>query len=298
MDDGAGGVAVVGGEAAGEVGGAFVAEFVGDGFDLDAGLAEEDEGLGHFQAEETVVGGLIGEAFEEAGEVAGGDVAGGGGFFDAGEAGIVAEEVVAAAGEGGVGGVGFGLGGLQEGAEAEGVLGGFGGGEVGERGAGEGVVDDLLEEGGDAGGVVDAPEGAGFELELGDEATGGGAVEVEEEFDEGSGGVAFDVMGDGGVEEEDAADGDAVAGVFEDDGASAAPDEFEGEEGEFLAVDDEVRGAPFAAAADEGEGVGGVTLLPVGVEEAPGAGDLAGEVVGVGVGGHVGLRIADFGLGI
>jgi hypothetical protein len=29
-----------------------------------------------------------------------------------------------------------------------------------------------------------------------------------------------------------------------------------------------------------------VTLLPVGVEEAPGAGDLAGEVVGVGVGGH------------
>lgn len=48
LSDGAGGVAVVGGEAAGEVGGAFVAEFVGDGFDLDAGLAEEDEGLGHF----------------------------------------------------------------------------------------------------------------------------------------------------------------------------------------------------------------------------------------------------------
>jgi hypothetical protein len=41
-----------------------------------------------------------------------------------------------------------------------------------------------------------------------------------------------------------------------------------------------------------------VALLPVGVEEAPGAGDLAGEVVGVGVGGHVGLRIADCGLGI
>ena len=50
FDEGAGGVTVVGGEAAGEVGGAFVAEFVGDGFDLDAGLAEEDEGLGHFQA--------------------------------------------------------------------------------------------------------------------------------------------------------------------------------------------------------------------------------------------------------
>lgn len=50
MSDGAGWVAVVGGEAAGEVGGAFVSEFVGDGFDLDAGLAEEDEGLGHFQA--------------------------------------------------------------------------------------------------------------------------------------------------------------------------------------------------------------------------------------------------------
>ena len=48
MNDGAGGVAVVSGEAAGEVRGAFVAEFVGDGFDLDAGLAEEDEGLGHF----------------------------------------------------------------------------------------------------------------------------------------------------------------------------------------------------------------------------------------------------------
>jgi hypothetical protein len=31
-----------------------------------------------------------------------------------------------------------------------------------------------------------------------------------------------------------------------------------------------------------------VALLPVGVEEAPGAGDLAGEVVGVGVGGHGG----------
>lgn len=89
--------------------------------------------------------GLVGEAFEEAGEVAGSDVARGGGFFDAGEAWVVAEEVVATAGESGVGGVGFGFGGLEEGAEAEGVFGGFGGGEVGERGAGEGVVDDLLE---------------------------------------------------------------------------------------------------------------------------------------------------------
>jgi hypothetical protein len=41
-----------------------------------------------------------------------------------------------------------------------------------------------------------------------------------------------------------------------------------------------------------------VALFPVRVEEATGAGDLAGEVVGVGVGGHVRLRIADFGLGI
>jgi hypothetical protein len=77
-----------------------------------------------------------------------------------------------------------------------------------------------------------------------------------------------------------------VASVFQDDGAATAPDKFEGEERETLAVNDEVRRAPLAAAADEGGGVGGVALLPIRVEEAPGAGDLAGEVVGVGVGGH------------
>lgn len=121
-------------------------------------------------------------------------------------------------------------------------------------------------------------------------------MEVEEEFDERGVGVAFDVMGDRGIEEEDAADGDAVAGVFEDDGAAAAPDEFEGEEGEAFAVDDEVWGAPFAATADKGGGVRGLALLPVGVEEAPGAGDLSGEVVGVGVGGHgVGVERSELG---
>ena len=52
------------GEATGEVGGAFIAEFVGDCFDLNLRWAEEEEGVGHFQAQQAMMWGFMGEAFE------------------------------------------------------------------------------------------------------------------------------------------------------------------------------------------------------------------------------------------
>ncbi len=66
-----------------------------------------------------------------------------------------------------------------------------------------------------------------------------------------------------------------MAFAFEDDGAATAPDELEGEEGEAFAVDDEIGGAPFAAAADEDAAINGGESFPIGKKETARAGDLA-----------------------
>lgn len=183
-DHAAGRLAMPGGKAAGKMGGAFETELVGDGFDLGSGLSEEQKGLGHLEAQQAVVRGFVGVAFEEAGQVTGGNTAGGRGLLHAGEAGVVAEEMVAAALEGGERGVMRAslMAGFQEVAKHQGVLSGDDGrgqmlGRVAER-----MVNDLLEKSSDAGGIADLPEVARRAAEAGHQAAQAGAVEVEEKL--------------------------------------------------------------------------------------------------------------------
>ncbi len=112
----------------------------------------------------------------------------------------MANEVIAAAEEGGLGGVGIAFLGFQQSGEGERVFQGFESGGAAVGGVGERVIDGFLQQGGDARGVTHAPKFARLELKFWQKAADAWAMEVEEELHERSGGVALDVVRNGGVE--------------------------------------------------------------------------------------------------
>ena len=263
-------------EGVGELERVGEAEFLGDALDEGLGHLEALGGVAHFELDNVLPGALVVEAFEEAAEVSGVDVAVGGDVGEAGGDAVMGFDVAAAAL---VGFEGFGADGAQR-------DGGFGDAQkelleeesadaflVG--GPAEAGVDEVFVEAEDLfrGGGLDDLAGDGECT--GEELCGLFALEIDEVFDEGAGGVAGDGVGNAGAVGEERAGGEVVWLAEELDAALTAGDKFDRHVGEIFSAELVVGGAVFNSAADDGDGVGGAGREVE--EEAAGFGDLGGE---------------------